>query len=243
MAMKMVDLMKLASQASAVLLYVLRGRKADNSEWVNLQSKYPHSLGPQRINSLLSGGMVNMRQLKFKRSASNMRLEQARVLTNLPASFQQVINEVRDMEMAVNKGQLAEAAKDTMSCLSPMAQKCTVTFFNCDCTSANMSVTVPRGPYKGFTASVNFGYNQYTGDEKCTSMEDVKSMVRQCHNMTTKSEYFIMLSCRANDREHIFKILTESRPEQNVKHFTFLFLSNISTVAIIGRICIVCRSY
>jgi len=212
----MVELMKVANQTTAVLLYLLRGRHATNADWVLLQGQYPHSLGAQRINSLLTGGSVKIAQLKFSKSAPNQQLQKAKVLITIPQSYQVVVNEVRDAEMAINKGEAELKVEDMLTCASPMANECSIRFVQADCTSAGLVNIIPRGQYKGFTASINFGYNQYQGDEKATTMEEAKMMISQCHLITTALQYFIMISCRANDRELIFDLLTESRSQQQV---------------------------
>lgn len=205
----LMDLMKCANHISATLLYVLGGKKATYDDWLKLQKEFPESLGNPRINTLLRGG-VTMTMMKFRKTAKDYEKERANLLTRLPASFMQVIKEVQDArEMAAQKDQVVQESK-ALIVESPFRKECKVWLEKRNCVTVDLANNLRKRKFKGFTASVNFGMRKYAGDDAPTTMDEVGQLIRNCHYLTLADEYFIMLSCRAEDREEVFKLLTGS---------------------------------
>ena len=224
-AMKMMENMKIQNSAGLAICFVLRGQHGKEKEWKKLQAKYPMCLGDIAMNQLMAGSNVDPKKLRIDKS-QGVAAAQAKLRTILPPSFIEVIERIEKMETNAEEVERDEKL-DSVLCPSPRSDtKRVVVYHETDCTKAILCNKMKKDNYKGFSASVNFGYGQYIGDEQPTTATDIAQFINNCHYLTNAPCYFIMISCRAEDRELVFQTLKDSRAQQQV-----LFRSKINLLS------------
>ena len=216
--LKLLGMLKMASQVNQVLAYLLLGKNWKSEEWDALRLKFPNALGNPRINTLLMGGGVTMAKLRFRKTASDYVKERAALIFKIPQSFIQVINEVELAQKAEEQHLKLSQDDSAIRIMSPNAQSCKVWFVQADCVNNDVFRQIPQGKYKGFTASVNFGLNQYAGDETPTTIGEVDMLLRGAHYLTSADEYFVLIACRAADREGVYTAMQTSVVSTRVIH-------------------------
>jgi len=227
-AMSMIASMKIQNLAGLAICFVLRGRRANETMWKRLQEQYPQTLGDIAMNELMSGSNVDPAKLRIDKSKGPS-YAQAKLRTVLPASFINVIERIEALESGDGAVGIP-AHDDALQCPSPSSDlPCNVVFHLNDCVSATLVQNMQRGNYKGFCASVNFGYSQYTGDELPSTRDEIEQFISNCHYLTSAPHYFIMISCRSEDREMVYNLLKRSRVAHQV-HFVLHVLFMITPV-------------
>lgn len=162
-----------------------------------------------------------MSKLKYRKNAADYVSERALLVKKIPASFRQVLREVEELKLLEQQPTQAEIDAKALICSSPCAEKTKIWFYQADCVTTDV-LKVPQGNYKGFTASVNYGMKKYRGDDAPTSMSEVKQLIMNCHYLTNAENYFIFLSCRAEDRELVFSLMKTSVAEAKVCAYIYL---------------------